>query len=172
MRTHDTLTSMSPCWADRQHGAGPWRAALPGIADRYAALYETLWRQQHLPAATLELCRLRLAQLHGSDADWHREDVAVPAAQRENLSRWDRSDAFDAAERACLAFSEVYAMDVHAITDAHADAVKAAAGDAALVLLIEALGIFDGAIRLGRLWAGAQPGGAAPGGAPPGGEPA
>ena len=43
-------------------------------------------------------------------------------------------------------------MDVQAITDAQAEAVKAHFGDAGLVLLIEALGQFDGVARLRRLW--------------------
>lgn len=125
---------------------------LPRIADSFTPLYQSLWTQPHVPAPTLELCRLRLAQLHRCEVEWQRSDCALPAAKRDGLSRWDSDAQFSDAERACLAFTEVYAMDVSAITDAHADAVKAHYGDAGLVFLVEALGILDGMTRLSLLW--------------------
>jgi alkylhydroperoxidase family enzyme len=125
---------------------------LPEIAANFTQLYQSLWTQPHVPAATLELCRLRLAQLHRCDVEWQREDCALPASKRDALARWDSDKQFSDAERACLAFTEVYAMDTQAITDAQAEAVKAHFGDAGLVLLVEALGILDGMTRLSLLW--------------------
>jgi alkylhydroperoxidase family enzyme len=125
---------------------------LPDIAASFTQLYQSLWMQPHIPAATLELCRLRLAQLHQCEAEWQREDYVLRASRRDALSRWDSDDQFTDAERACLAFTEVYAMDTQAITDEHADAVKSHFGDAGLVLLVEALGILDGMTRLSLLW--------------------
>jgi hypothetical protein len=43
-------------------------------------------------------------------------------------------------------------MDCSAITDAQADAVKAHIGEEGLVALLQALGVFDGLIRLGLIW--------------------
>lgn len=125
---------------------------LPDIAATFAVLYQSLWTQPHVPAEILELCRLRLAQLHGSAVDMQRCDCEIPADKRNNLTHWDTLSSFSAAERACLAFTEVYAMDAQALTDEHAGEVKAHFGDAGLVLLVEALGILDGMTRLSLLW--------------------
>ena len=125
---------------------------LPDLAGKFEALYASLWQQPHLPAQTLELCRLRLAQLHRSDADWQQSAVALPGELREQLVRWDGSPAFAESERACLAFTEVYAMDTQAITDDLADAVKSHHGDHGLIALVEALVIFDGLTRLHLMW--------------------
>lgn len=125
---------------------------LPRIAESFTQLYQSLWTQPHVPAATLELCRLRLAQLHRCEVELQRSDCALPATKRDALSRWDSDSQFADAERACLAFTEVYAMDPQAITDEHADAVKVYFGDAGLVFLVEALGILDGMTRLSLLW--------------------
>jgi alkylhydroperoxidase family enzyme len=125
---------------------------LPGIGDRFEGLYTALWHLPQVPAATLELCRLRLAQLHRSEGDWALEEVQVPAGQRSQLRQWPDSPHFDAPERACLALTEVHAIDAAAITDDHADAVKHHFGEVGLVALLQALGVFDGMIRLGLLW--------------------
>ena len=125
---------------------------LPGIGDRFQALYASFWQLPQLPATTLELCRLRIAQLHKSELDWHIQEIALPQAQREELRRWPASPHFSAAERACIALTEVHAMDARAITDEQADAVKAHFGEVGLVALLQALGVFDGMIRLGLLW--------------------
>jgi len=125
---------------------------LPDIATTFDLLYQSLWTQPHLPAEILEVCRLRLAQLHGSTVDMQRHDCEIAADKRNNLSNWNTHSSMSAAECACLAFTEVYAMDAQALTDEHAAEVKAHFGDAGLVLLVEALGIFDGMTRLSLLW--------------------
>jgi alkylhydroperoxidase family enzyme len=125
---------------------------LPEMAERFDALYRALWTQHHIPAATLELCRLRLAQLHRCAVELQRSDGDIPSRQRDNLARWESDGSFSAAERACLAFTEVYAMDVQALTDELAEDVKVHFGAAGLVLLVEALGILDGMTRLSLLW--------------------
>lgn len=127
-------------------------AALPGITAAFDALYHSLWTQPHLPGETLELCRLRLAQLHRSSVDFARSEYALSDTKRARLTHWPTDDEFTEKERACLAFTEVYAMDAQAITDVLAEAVKEQVGDAGLVLLVEALGIFDGMTRLTLLW--------------------
>ena len=127
-------------------------AALPEIATAFDALYASFWNQPHIALETLELCRLRLAQLHNSSVELGREDCAIPAEKRETLSLWNKGHPFTDAERACLEFTEIYAMDAQAITDEQAQAVKNHYGDAGLITLVEALGIFDGMTRLSLLW--------------------
>lgn len=125
---------------------------LAELAAPFSALYESLWTQSHVPADVLELCRLRLAQLHQCAVELQRREVEIPIEKSKRLAQWDTDSIFSPAERACLAFTEVYAMDVQALTDQHADAVKMHFGDAGLVLLVEALGILDGMTRLSLLW--------------------
>lgn len=134
--------------ADREQIIG----MLPELAGPYRRLYEALFAQSHLPPEILELCRLRLAQLHRNDLEFERRDMALSEDRRSSLSGWESNKAFSAPERACLAFTEVYAMDAQALTDEQADAVKEHFGDAGLVTLIEALGILDGMTRLSLLW--------------------
>ena len=122
------------------------------VSQHLNALIAALFSQKHLPAPTLELCRLRLAQLHRTRAAALGHDVAMDAQKIENLADWHRHPAFSALERACLAFTEVYSADVQAVSDELADAVKAHCGDAGLVALIEALGLFDGMLRTEMVW--------------------
>ncbi|MFB3079317.1 MAG: carboxymuconolactone decarboxylase family protein [Lysobacterales bacterium] len=126
--------------------------SLPGIGDHFAQLYQSFWELPHIPAGILELCRLRLAQLHNSHTDWELEQYPLNPEKKANLRQWSKHAAFTDAERACLALTEVHAMDAQAITDEQADAVKAHFGEVGLVALIQALGVFDGMIRLGLLW--------------------
>ncbi|MEZ5570100.1 MAG: hypothetical protein R3E54_17475 [Halioglobus sp.] len=151
--THDTAARATSAGVGFLPQLAP---VLPPMSGAYQRLVEALWEQTHVPSEVLELCRLRLAQLHRSEADWQRQERALAPRLREQLSRYTSSDAFDEGSRACLAFAEVYAMDASAISDAQASAVQAHYGDAGLVLLIEALGLFDGLIRLNLLW-GALP---------------
>ena len=125
---------------------------LPDIAADFNALYAALWTQPHLPADVLELCRLRLAQLHRCELEWQRSECAVNPEKRGHLSDWNTHHGFTSGERACLEFTEVYAMDPQSLTDAQSFAVKAHFDDAGLVLLVEALGILDGMTRLSLLW--------------------
>lgn len=127
-------------------------ARLPQLGESFLAMYESLWQQAHVPTSILELCRLRMAQLHRSEGDQAAVEVPVDAAQRAALRDWHRSPRFGDAERACLEFTEMYAMDALAITDAQADAVKAHFGDVGLVALVQSLGVFDGLQRLGLIW--------------------
>lgn len=125
---------------------------LPQLGKAYLSMYESLWKQPHVPGSVLELCRLRMAQLHRSETDQAQVVVPLDAERREALRDWHRSSLFSDAERACLEFAEIYAMDALAITDAQADAVKVHYGDVGLVTLVQSLGVFDGLQRLGLIW--------------------
>lgn len=145
---HETAAAMGRAELGRE----ALMANLPGIAAPFGEFYSALWSQPYLPAEALELCRLRLAQLHVCEVEWNRQQVVLPADRREQLRRWSGESLYSEGEKACLEFTEVYAMDTQSITDAQADAVKAHFGDEGLVVLIEALGILDGMTRLSLLW--------------------
>ena len=127
-------------------------ASLPQIGRPFADLYRAFWSLESVPAPTLELCRLRLAQLHGSDLAWQHQAVAAGDERRQALRQWPGSDLFSPAEKACLDLCEVHAMDARAISDEQADAVKAHYGEVGYVAVVQALGVFDAVIRLGLIW--------------------
>jgi len=132
-------------------------ALAPGgaMARDFNAVWEQLWRQDHVPPRLLELCRLRLAQLLGASAELDaprgiERDPERIAALRSGS--YHRSARFDAAEQAVLEFAEIYAQDPGALTDELADGVKRHFGEAGLVCLIEALGFIEGRIRLALMF--------------------
>jgi alkylhydroperoxidase family enzyme len=140
----------------------PLTAALalrPDLAAEWRAFTTLLWEGERVPRGLLELCRLRLARLHGAELpDLSPAMRAARAARRpeqaDAIERWRASPAFDATERACLGFAEQFARDPKAIGDDEAAAVVAALGDAGTVAFVEALAILDGFSRFARLFAG------------------
>lgn len=139
-------------WINSSTGREQLLATVPYIGEKFASFYATFWQQNYVPPATLELCRLRLAQLHRSELEWQREEQVIEPSQRDELSAWNNSDKFTAAERACLELTEIYAMDPASITDEQAEAVKAHFGEPGLVTLIQVIGVFDGMTRMSFLW--------------------
>jgi len=126
-------------------------------AESFAALWATLWRQNHVPADLLELCRLTLARLHKDAAEIAATNPHLAAdratAERRHSVLTDQAladPAFSDAEKAVLLFAEYYWVDAQSITDDVAEAVKTHFGEPGLVFLIEALGCIDGRIRAAR----------------------
>lgn len=131
-------------------------AANPLLAQAWQDYRRALWSQPHVPITVLELCRLRLAQLHGAEEQWQTRNIdayraGITETKLAALSLWHRDDQFDAAERASLELAEVYFQDPQMITDAQAAAFTAHFGEQGLVALIQALGMFDAQCRLALL---------------------
>ena len=95
----------------------------------------------------LELCRLRIADLHGAERR-RRDVVGVTDEHVAALADHHRSPRFTDQEKACLAYAEQFVIDVHGLTDADADRVKQHLTDADFVAFTVALGLLDG---LGRM---------------------
>ena len=133
----------------------PFEQALglrPELLDQYRDLYAQLWADRLVDPILLELCRLRIAQLHGSGSELSiRYAPAVEAGLIEEkvdaLPSWPGSPLFSDHERACLAYAEKLVIDVHAITDAESAAVAGGMTPGELVAFTLALGLFD---ALGR----------------------
>jgi len=133
-------------------------APVPDLARAFDALWDAAWTQPHVSASVLELCRLRIAQMHGATAELA---VRNPHAQRAGLddakvhalltTRSAAGKHFTDGERAALELAELHAMDPAAITDEIADEVKVHFGEKGLVALIEALGFIDARIRVSRM---------------------
>jgi hypothetical protein len=127
------------------------------LGQDYDALWAAFLRQSYVPLATLELCRLRLAQLHRASAEYtaRAPGVSLDSARVDSLlqGRWEQDSGFSAAEKAALEYTELYGIDPESISDAAAANVVEHFGEPGLVCLTEALGVIDGRIRLALMFA-------------------
>ena len=117
----------------------------PELAAAHTTLLEAVWAGP-VPATTLELCRLRMAQLldaRGAMAERSPQAAALKTERVAALARWATDPSFDDAERACLAFTELFVVDHHSITDEQAAAVVTALGEPGFVALTTALGVWE-----------------------------
>ncbi len=126
-------------------------ALRPELQPRVNDYLPTAWAASD--PVVLELCRLRIAALHGDRAQQRlRHDTAVAAGLTEQqvaaLPRHHDSPLFTHHQRRCVAYAEQYVVDVHSLTDAQAEAIRAETGDDGFVAFTVALGLFDG---LGRM---------------------
>jgi alkylhydroperoxidase family enzyme len=101
----------------------------------------------------LELCRLRIAALHGDRAQQRlRHDTAVAAGLTEQqvaaLPHHHDSPLFTDHQRRCVAYAEQYVIDVHGISEDQAAAIRTETGDDGFVAFTVALGLFDGMGRM------------------------
>ena len=148
-------------WLNVAEGRTPFDAALglrPELRDLYAAFYGKLWDEELLPASLLELCRLRVAQLHDCEAELavrHRE-AGVSAERAAALANWAESDLFNEAERTALALAEKTPWRHHELTDDEFAAVRERFGEAGAVALTIGVALFDANCRL-RLAFGTEP---------------
>lgn len=105
----------------------------------------------------LELCRLRIAMLLGcTDELVVRTPAAVNAGLDESvvdvLADWPRSPRFGPIERACLAFTEQFVIDVAGMDDATTNAVRDELGDEGLANFVSALLVVEQRQRLRLTW--------------------
>ena len=129
------------------------------LAASYDAVWNMFWQQNYIPPALLELCRLRLAQLHRATAELGIRQIPASAADEAKIQSlltggWAKNKNFGAGELAALEFTEIYGQDPNALSDESADAIKRHYGETGFVCLIEALGFIDGRIRLGLVFSG------------------
>src|ERR1700722_9040783 len=90
--------------------------AFEALAGTVAAAWEDT------DPALLELARLRIAKLLGSDAELQQRSArAVECGLSEQkvaeVEAWPSSLRFTPAERACLALTEQFVMDANGVTD-------------------------------------------------------
>lgn len=107
----------------------------PRLAALWQHMVVALDEQEWLPGDVLETCRNRVATLHG--VDWAVTDAAATGPLVD----------------ACVAVAEMFAVDVHAVTDEMADRVSELVGPEGLTTLAAALAIWEGFYRLAATWA-------------------
>ena len=94
----------------------------PPVARGWLNLLTAVRQQCKLAARYRELTILRIAIINGADYEYKSH---VPIALREGLSQqqidalpeWEKSKAFDAADRAVLAYTDSMTKDVHVPDD-------------------------------------------------------
>jgi len=130
----------------------------PDLLRLYRDFYSTLWNGGLVPAQLLELCRLRIATVHASDAQLalHHAHTGVTDEQVRSLDGWRTAACFSPVERAVLAFAEKMPWQHHGVSDDDVAALRAHLTDAQVVALTVAAAVFDANCRL-RLVFGIEP---------------
>ncbi len=122
------------------------------VHDDMTAAHAAAW------AATsprlLELCRVRIATMLGcaAEANARTADSGVPPELLDAIGAWPTDPRFDAADRACLAFTEHYVIDVASVDDATVAAVREHLGDDGVQSFVSALLVVEQRIRLRLMW--------------------
>jgi alkylhydroperoxidase family enzyme len=140
-------------------GADDFERSFALRPDLYAAWREfagIFWEKRLVEPVLLELCRLRIAQLHGAR---HPLSLRTPEARAAGLDEpkigrleeWWKQPGFSDVERSCLRFAEQFVQGAQAMSDEEARPVVTALGEAGTVAFIEALAIFDGFGRFCRM---------------------
>ncbi len=88
----------------------------------------------------LGLCEQRIREILG-------------VAETAQLANWYADASLSAAEKACLAFTEEYMIDVANLSDETAAAVRAELGDQAMVDFVSALLVVEQRQRIALTWA-------------------
>ncbi len=115
-----------------QHLAAAWAAAPAAVDPRL-----------------LSLCSARIAALIGGPLDdaFPVDDATVAA-----LPSWPTSERFDDTDRACLAFTEQYVIDVASLDDDTAAAVTDQLGAEGFADFVNALLVVEQRQRLRLMW--------------------
>lgn len=149
-------------WSARMASRAPWLRPseqtldgqlelVPELAQGYRKFLASMENVDGVPERLLELCRLRMAQIHDCAAQLATSAAIAPLgeADRARLATAD-FDGFDAAERAALVLAEKLPLAHHEITDAEVEALKGALGERPAMAVIVALSFFDVQCRLNQ----------------------
>jgi alkylhydroperoxidase family enzyme len=131
-------------------------ALRPNLFEAWREFAGLFFAKRLVDPVVLELCRLRIAQLHGARQPLSLRTAEARAAGLDEakiaaLDAWWRSPGFSDLERSCLRFAEQFATDAGGLSDDEARPVVTALGDAGTVAFVEALAVFDGFGRFCRM---------------------
>jgi len=127
-----------------------WLAHRPELNTLYKRFYGTFWDDALLPRSLLEMCRVRIAQLHDCDAELLVSDplAELEPPKREAIPLWEHSESFSPAERAALAIAEKFPWAHHSISDEEHAELANHFDERQIVALTVALALFDANCRL------------------------
>ena len=140
-------------WLTKEQSEYPYDDVLgirPELRDLYRNFYGKLWDDDLVPANLLELCRLRIAQIHDCDTEWEvrHSEAEVSDAQIEKLQNWEGNRLFSPVEQAVLRFAEKMPWQHHEITDEDFETMRVHLSEPEVVALTVACGLFDANCRL------------------------
>src|SRR5262245_47106629 len=90
----------------------------PELLADLQVFVDALWRRGGVDPALLELCRLRVAQILGWEAERQQRPVHLSEEKIAALETWRGSARFSALESACLALAEKFVLDPRGVSDA------------------------------------------------------
>ena len=133
--THQTTTSLSPVGTDailERH-----LAATPDVLEQLNLARDAAWSVAD--NRILGLCEQRIREILG-------------VSETAELANWYSNVNLSPAERACLAFTEEYMIDVANLSDESAAAVRAELGDQAMVDFVSSLLVVEQRQRMALTW--------------------
>ena len=127
----------------------------PDVAAAIDAAWDAAWSS--VDPCLLELCRLEIATILRNPVEFElRTPAAIAAGFDEHkisaLTSWMHSPMITPAERACLAFTDAFVIDVASLPDESAASVREHLGDAGLVDFANALLVLEQRQRLALVW--------------------
>ncbi len=116
----------------------------PKLLEKYRVFMQQLWQDPALPTRTAELCRLRIAAIHGCQAElaWGVPAARVQAQELDALVR-NQVSGFSNAERLALQVAELMPLAHHNISDTQVQGLAELLGEAGTVALLTACAFFD-----------------------------
>ncbi len=131
----------------------------PEYADAMREVEAAIWSQDVVEPEILELCRLRIAQLLGSDDPVPPGPAAAGLDESliVRLRQWPTDGAFTERQRTCLGFAEQVAIDAQGVSDEQAEQVIATIGDGGFLVLAYACGFFETTQRARMLLSARRP---------------
>ena len=129
-------------------GAG----GLGAVRDQMIASHEAAWSATS--PRLLELCRVRIAMLLGCEAEVAARTTGsgVDSNLMSAVSSWPSDPRFDALDRACLAFTEQFVIDVASIDDDTVAAMHEYLTGDGVHNFVNALLVVEQRIRLRLIW--------------------
>lgn len=139
-------------WLSMKDAKTPFESILshrPELLKDYRAFCQSIWDHGLVSHRTLELCRLRIAAIHGCRQEWVIRNGQIRLLESE-LSALECGDfsQFDELERAALIMAERIPYQHHELTDEELELTRTILGNAGCVALLTALAFFDVNCRL------------------------
>jgi AhpD family alkylhydroperoxidase len=125
---------------------------LPDARERFQDLHEALYDEEKVDPVLVELCRLRVNQIIGCDAEL---EVRTPAAMGAGLTeetiaelrQWPSSPRFGETERAVLGLAEQIVIDASGVSVDDVVEVRKHLSDPEVTALAVAVAMFDANAR-------------------------
>lgn len=124
----------------------PPSPTLAAAVAAYEPLLDAAIARAGVSPAVLELCRLRIAHLIGSDPD--RTPALAPSAGKGGHPARTGTPVDGPEEGEVLAFAEQFTVDARGVSDADTGPLRTKVGEEGLLALTIALGIIEAQQRL------------------------